>query len=67
MAVWLNIKAFADHRPVLFAPAVDDDVKPFDLHISTSGFANSLRSPENASRSQRVFMKIAKSESWGPT
>lgn len=39
----------------------DSGVKPFDLKIATSGFANSLRSPENATRSQRVFMKIAKS------
>jgi hypothetical protein len=51
-----------DSPTSFIARGVDDDVKPFDLHISTSGFANSLRSPENASRSQRVFMKIAKSE-----
>lgn len=37
-----------------------DGVQPFDLVLHASGFAASLRSPENATRSQRMFMRIAK-------
>lgn len=37
-----------------------DGVQPFDLVLHASGFAASLRSPENATRSQRIFMRIAK-------
>jgi len=34
---------------------------PFDLHISTLGFCTFVREPQSASRTQRAFLRIAKS------
>lgn len=35
----------------------------FELEVSVSGYAISYKSPENASRSQRAFIRLAKGKS----
>ncbi|KDN47043.1 hypothetical protein RSAG8_03820, partial [Rhizoctonia solani AG-8 WAC10335] len=37
-----------------------DDVQPFAVDIFVSGFASSLRTPDQATRSQKAFMRLAR-------
>ncbi|CAE6483465.1 unnamed protein product [Rhizoctonia solani] len=37
-----------------------DDVQPFAIDIFISGFASSLRTPDQATRSQKAFMRLAR-------
>ncbi|CAE6418369.1 unnamed protein product [Rhizoctonia solani] len=37
-----------------------DDIKRFDVNVFVSGFASSLRTPEQATRSQKAFMRLAR-------
>ncbi|KAF8605794.1 hypothetical protein BDV93DRAFT_28854 [Ceratobasidium sp. AG-I] len=37
-----------------------DDIQQFTIDVFVSGFASSLRTPEQATRSQRAFMRIAR-------
>ncbi|KAG9104237.1 hypothetical protein FRC06_004221 [Ceratobasidium sp. 370] len=41
-------------------PNKDDNVQQFAIDVFISGFASSLRTPEQATRSQRAFMSIAR-------
>ncbi|CAE6359224.1 unnamed protein product [Rhizoctonia solani] len=38
-----------------------DDIQRFNVDVFVSGFASSLRTPDQATRSQRAFMKLARS------
>jgi hypothetical protein len=38
------------------------DVQRFTVDVFVSGFASSLRTPEQATRSQRAFMRLARGE-----
>ncbi|KAG8739784.1 hypothetical protein FRC10_005167 [Ceratobasidium sp. 414] len=42
-------------------PTKRDDVRHFAIDVFVSGFASSLRTPEQATRSQKAFMSIARS------
>lgn len=50
--------------PILSINALDiptyKDLHPFDLEVFVSGYAISHRPPENASRAQRAFIRMAK-------
>jgi len=35
---------------------------PFEVEVFISGFVSTRRNPENATRSQRAFMRLAKSK-----
>ncbi|KAG9099883.1 hypothetical protein FS749_000141 [Ceratobasidium sp. UAMH 11750] len=51
------VRRYPDTRPLTKA----GDVQQFAIEVFVSGFASSLRTPEQATRSQRAFMSIARS------
>ncbi|KAF9482532.1 hypothetical protein BDN70DRAFT_929916 [Pholiota conissans] len=58
---------WATRRYPVGAPSnTQDEPKPFELEVFVSGYAISYRSPENASRSQRAFMRLAKGYAYLP-
>ncbi|KAF5316695.1 hypothetical protein D9619_006504 [Psilocybe cf. subviscida] len=51
---------WASRRFTVGSHGGDEGPRPFDLEVFVSGYAISYRPPENASRAQRAFIRVAK-------
>ncbi|CAE7092640.1 unnamed protein product [Rhizoctonia solani] len=52
------VRRYVNGTPLVFKH--EDDVHPFSVDIFVSGFASSLRTPDQATRSQKAFMRLAR-------